>query len=215
MRNSCVRSIASMSWMRSAALDPSRVSKSASAPSLAPPPSPPSRRRCSMIGLIMPRQDGAVRDAARGRPRVLLELNPDAARVVGVKITPHRIVHVVTDFQGDVLAELTQPVRVDRQPAEVIADLVEDGVRRCVADAGLALEQIESLCVALPGVVEYATGLVRRSPDPARRRRPLRKCPVRAIGPLDPHRERRQRHHDRRALVPPLPRPRRFRGGDG
>ena len=90
--------------------------------------------------LIMPRQEGAVRDAARGRPRVLLELNPDAARVVGVKITPHRIVHVVTDFQGDVLAELTQPVRVDRQPAEVIADLVEDGVRRCVADAGLALD---------------------------------------------------------------------------
>ena len=115
-------------------------------------------------GLIMTRQMGAVRDAARGRPRVLLELNPDAARVVGVKIAPHRIVHVVTDFQGDVLAELTQPVRVDRQSAEVIADLVEDGVRRCVADAGLALDQVESLCVALPGVVEYATGLVRQSP---------------------------------------------------
>ncbi len=114
--------------------------------------------------LIVSRQMGAVRDAARGRPRVLLELNPDAARVVGVKITPTRIVHVVTDFQGDVLAELTQPVRVDRQPAEVIADLVEDGVRRCVADAGLTLDRVESFCVALPGVVEHATGIVRHSP---------------------------------------------------
>lgn len=114
--------------------------------------------------LIVPRQMGAVTDAARGRPRVLLELNPDAARVVGVKIAPTRIVHVVTDFQGDVLAELTQPVRVDRQPAEVIADLVEDGVRRCVADAGLTLDRVESLCVALPGVVEHATGVVRHSP---------------------------------------------------
>lgn len=115
-------------------------------------------------GLIVPRQMGAVTDAARGRPRVLLELNPDAARVVGVKIAPTRIVHVVTDFQGDVLAELIQPVRVDRQPAEVIADLVEDGVRRCVADAGLTLDRVESLCVALPGVVEHATGIVRHSP---------------------------------------------------
>jgi predicted NBD/HSP70 family sugar kinase len=114
--------------------------------------------------LIVPRPMGAVRDAARGRPRVLLELNPDAARVVGVKIAPTRIVQVVTDFQGDVLAELTQPVRVDRQPAEVIADLVEDGVRRCVADAGLTLGGVESLCVALPGVVEHATGVVRHSP---------------------------------------------------
>jgi predicted NBD/HSP70 family sugar kinase len=114
--------------------------------------------------LIVPRQVGAVRDAARGRPRVLLELNADAARVVGVKITPNRIIHAVTDFRGDVLAELTQPVRVDRQTADVIADLVEDGVRRCVADAGLTLDAVESLCVALPGVVEHATGLVRQSP---------------------------------------------------
>jgi predicted NBD/HSP70 family sugar kinase len=114
--------------------------------------------------LIIPRQVGAVRDAGRGRPRVMLELNRDAARVVGVKIAPDRIVHVVTDFQGDVLAELTQPVRVDRQPAAFIADLVEDGVRRCVADAGLRLDAIGSLCVGLPGVVEHATGLVRYSP---------------------------------------------------
>jgi predicted NBD/HSP70 family sugar kinase len=114
--------------------------------------------------LIVTRQMGTVRDAGRGRPRVLLELNPDAARVVGVKIAPTRIVHVVTNFQGDVLANLTQPVRVDRQPAEVIADLVEDGVRRCVADAGLTLDRVESLCVALPGVVEHATGIVRHSP---------------------------------------------------
>ena len=115
-------------------------------------------------GLIVTRQMGTVRDAGRGRPRVLLVLNPDAARVVGVKIAPTRIVHVVTNFQGDVLAGLTQPVRVDRQPAEVIADLVEDGVRRCVADAGLTLDRVESLCVALPGVVEHATGIVRHSP---------------------------------------------------
>lgn len=115
-------------------------------------------------GLIVTRQLGTVRDAGRGRPRVLLQLNPDAARVVGVKIAPSRIVHVVTNFQGDVLAALTQPVRVDRQPAAVIADLVEDGVRRCVADAGLTLDRVESLCVALPGVVEHATGIVRHSP---------------------------------------------------
>lgn len=81
-----------------------------------------------------------------------------------MKIAPTRIVRVVTDFQGDVLAELTQPVRADRQPAEVIADLVEDGVRRCVADTGLTLDRVESLCVALPGVVEHATGVVRHSP---------------------------------------------------
>jgi len=38
-------------------------------------------------GLILPRHEGDIRnEAVRGRPRVMLELNPDAARVVGAKI---------------------------------------------------------------------------------------------------------------------------------
>jgi predicted NBD/HSP70 family sugar kinase len=115
-------------------------------------------------GLIATRAVGDMRGMQRGRPRVMLELNADAARVVGVKIGAQRIVYAVTNFQGDVLAELAMPVRVARQPIDVIADLVEDGVRRCVADAGLALGAIKSACVALPGVVEHATGIVRYSP---------------------------------------------------
>jgi predicted NBD/HSP70 family sugar kinase len=116
-------------------------------------------------GLISPRHEGDLRNAAtRGRPRVALELAPDAARVVGAKIMPHCLVFVLTDFRGDVLSTLSLPVRVHRQPLSVIADLVEDGVRRCVVDAGLSLNEVDSICVAVPGVVEHRTGRVRSSP---------------------------------------------------
>lgn len=115
-------------------------------------------------GLITTRSIGDIRSAQRGRPRVMLELNRDAARVVGVKLGPCRIVSVVTNFQGDILASLAMPVRVNRQPAAVIADLVEDGIRRCIADAGLTMAAIHSTCVALPGVVEHGSGMVRHSP---------------------------------------------------
>lgn len=115
-------------------------------------------------GLIVPHAVGAVRDAARGRPRVLLELNPHAAFVVGVKLAPDQITVATTDFRADVLTSLALPIRVDRQPVSVIADLVEDGVRRCVADAGLAVEAISGVCVGLPGIVERGTGLCRQSP---------------------------------------------------
>lgn len=116
-------------------------------------------------GLILPRHEGDIRnEAARGRPRVMLELNPDAARVVGAKIAASRLVFVVTDFRGDVLSKLTLPIRIDRQPIAVTADLVEDGVRRCVVDAGLSLEDVDTVCLGLPGVVEHRTGYVRSSP---------------------------------------------------
>ncbi|MGO7704600.1 ROK family transcriptional regulator, partial [Rhizobium ruizarguesonis] len=84
------------------------------------------------------------------RPRVMLELNPDAALVVGAKIAANRMVFVVTNFRGDVLSNLALPIRIDRQPIGVIADLVEDVVRRCVVDAGLSLEDVDSVCLGFP-----------------------------------------------------------------
>ncbi len=114
-------------------------------------------------GLIKPRPIGAVRDAGRGRPRVMLELNPDAAFVVGVKLAPDQITVAATNFRADVLRIFSLPIRVDRQSVAVIADLVEDGVRRCLADAGLAIEAISGICVGLPGIVETASGRCRQS----------------------------------------------------
>ena len=114
--------------------------------------------------LIIPLQLGAVRDAVRGRPRVMLKLNPDAAHVVGVKLAADQIMVAVTNFCADVLRSLALPIRIDRQTASVIGDLVEDGVRRCVGDAGLDIGQISGVCVGLPGVVERAAGVCRQSP---------------------------------------------------
>ena len=114
-------------------------------------------------GLVVARPIGDVRDAARGRPRVMLELNPDAAYVVGVKLAPDQITIAATNFRADVLASLAMPIRVSRQSAAVIADLVEDGVRRCVADADLALAGVAGLCVGLPGIVERGSGVCRQS----------------------------------------------------
>ena len=115
--------------------------------------------------LIIPLQLGALRDAGRGRPRVMLKLNPGAAHVVGVKLAHDQITVAVTNFCADILRSLALPVRIDRQTASVIADLVEDGVRRCVGDAGLDIAQISGVCVGLPGVVERAAGVCRQSPS--------------------------------------------------
>jgi predicted NBD/HSP70 family sugar kinase len=114
--------------------------------------------------LIIPLHVGAVRDAARGRPRVMLRLNPDAAHVVGVKLASDQITVAVTNFCADILHSLALPIRIDRQTASVIADLVEDGVRRCVSDSGLEMSAISGVCVGLPGVVERAAGVCRQSP---------------------------------------------------
>lgn len=116
--------------------------------------------------LITPHHEGDLRSSGtgRGRPRVKLTLNAGAARVVGAKIATNGLAFVVSDFEGQPLAELKLPLRADRLALAVLADLVEDGVRRCVHDAGLTLGEINSVALALPGVIEHGSGRVRSSP---------------------------------------------------
>jgi hypothetical protein len=115
-------------------------------------------------GLIVPRHLGPAPDQLRGRPRVMLELNPGAASVCGAKLAPNQITVAVTNFQADILNSVSVPIRVDRQPANVILDLVEDAVRRCIEDAHLSIGDISGLCVGIPGVIERSSGICRYSP---------------------------------------------------
>lgn len=114
--------------------------------------------------LISARPFEVLAEAGRGRPRVMLVLNPGAAHVAGVKLAARSISVAVTDFVAEPLATLAMPVRCERQSLAVIADIVEDGVRHCVANAGLTLERISGICVGVPGIVDWRQGVCWRSP---------------------------------------------------
>ena len=90
--------------------------------------------------------NGANGDSSsRGRPRVMLELNRRAARVCGVRLSTDRISTALTDFRADLIGSVNLPIRPARQTVEVVADIIEDGVRQCVADAGLGLEELNGI----------------------------------------------------------------------
>lgn len=114
--------------------------------------------------LIGTRHVAGPGSSGRGRPRVMLMLNPAAAHVAGVKLSAHQINVAVTNFRADVLATVNLPIRTARQPMAVIADIVEDGVRQCVSDAGLRMDALSGLGIGLPGFVDSRTGLSHWSP---------------------------------------------------
>ncbi len=95
----------------------------------------------------------------RGRKRILLTLNPDAAYVVGTKISDLQISFVVTNMMADILSSLIIPVRTSERPVEFIADLIEEGIRHCVNDARLNLEMISGIGIGVPGFVDSASGI--------------------------------------------------------
>jgi hypothetical protein len=125
-------------------------------------------------------------EGLRGRPRVMLELRATAAHVVGVKLTSNAVSIAVTNFAAYPLATLSMPVRCERQPMAVIVDIVEDGIRHSVADAGLAMTDIHGVCIGLPGVVDTEAGVCWRSPifgpEPVPMRTAVRKSATVAAG---------------------------------
>ncbi len=96
--------------------------------------------------------------AERGRRRVLLAMNPDAAYVVGVKLSASRISCAVTDMQAEVRSSVNLPVRIAKRPVAFLADLIEEAVRHCVQSAKLDLHGISGIGIGVPGFVDSLTG---------------------------------------------------------
>jgi len=107
---------------------------------------------------------GSGTEAVRGRPRIGLSLNPEAAHVVGLKISMHQIAICIADFACNLVSSTVLPLRVKRQAPEVVADLIQDAIVRVVADAGLRLEQIDGVGVGVPGFIDGNTGICHWSP---------------------------------------------------
>lgn len=96
---------------------------------------------------------------SRGRRRVLLALNPEAAHVVGVKVSAFQVSFAVTNMQADVLSSLIVPVRTGEKPVRFVADLIEEGIRHCVHEARLSLEKISGIGIGVPGFVDTRRGI--------------------------------------------------------
>ncbi len=95
----------------------------------------------------------------RGRKRVMLALNPDAAYVVGIKVSAYMISCAVTDMAGTVRSAIDLPVSTSNKPVEWVADLIEQGVAHCVKTAGLTMDRISGIGTGIPGLIDRELGI--------------------------------------------------------
>jgi len=113
-------------------------------------------------GLI--REEDRTSAPHRGRRRVMLSLNPNAAYTAGIKVAAFRLSFAVVDFVGNLKSSLALPLRVADFPDEALAEITEKGVRQCVERAGLRIEDMSGCGLAMPGFVDSATGSCLWSP---------------------------------------------------
>ncbi|CAN7573405.1 ROK family transcriptional regulator [Devosia sp. LjRoot16] len=109
-------------------------------------------------GLIEAIHTTPTNETLRGRPRVLLGLVRDAAFVIGVRISQALTTATLIDFRGETVASVQLPVRLARQPAEVIVDLIEDAMEECIGKSGVDRSRIKGIGIGIPGIVDPRSG---------------------------------------------------------
>ena len=113
-------------------------------------------------GLVM---EGNIDRGGLGRPGRTVELDPTWVRFVGIEVQVDYIAGMVVDLRGGVLCRR----RITRSMSELgparALGVVADIARSLVDEAGCAVEQVQSLNIALPGLVDADAGMLSFAPN--------------------------------------------------
>lgn len=101
---------------------------------------------------------------ARGKPRTLLEVNPDGQFALGVHVDPANLNFVLVDLAGHVRADRRIPTPSSHTPAEIV-NLIKITCEALVAEAGIDVTRLLGLGVAAPGPIDMKAGVLLDPPQ--------------------------------------------------
>lgn len=110
---------------------------------------------------------------ARGRPRTLLKLNPEAVYTVGVRLSVNNIDLALVNFAGEVVRDKRSHFDSTKADADSFPKVLVEAIRQFLREAGIGPDRVREIGVAAQGVVETETGLVAWSPAFAGRKIPI------------------------------------------
>lgn len=110
-------------------------------------------------GLIFEKQEGTSRG---GRRPILLALEPNGAKVVGIKLAEEHATLALTDLNAAIVHHINIPL-AERDPENVSLQLVR-GIDQLLDGAGVLRKHLLGVGVGVSGVVDSKTGVCLTSP---------------------------------------------------
>ncbi len=106
----------------------------------------------------------AAASPGRGRPRVLISLNPDARYVAGAKLNDSSLTTAILNFKGEIVAEAAAPFSEAMIDGAILRAKVDEALDTALSSAGLSEDRIDAYGLGVPGFVETESGLCHWSP---------------------------------------------------
>ncbi len=94
-------------------------------------------------------------DSDGGRPRALLQMDPDYGRVIGVDVGETRIRVEMFDMTMAMRASADYHLDAQQQGIDVVVDRVNAGLAKVLADSACAPSAVLGAGIGVPGVVEH------------------------------------------------------------
>lgn len=107
--------------------------------------------------LVRPLGEG---ESSGGRPPDMLAFNAEFGCLIGVQLTAHHLVFLMTDLMGKQLDTATVPLMDQKTTPEAICQLIGARVRALLRKHKIAREQLLALVAAMPAIVNVDEGVV-------------------------------------------------------
>ncbi|GEN26682.1 transcriptional regulator [Halovibrio variabilis] len=124
-------------------------------------------------GLITQQPPKTGRPNGRGRPKTLIQLNPQAACVVCIKLSINEIQLVVGDFAGRVRHSEHHAVSTLALSADDFAMMLEAKISAVCTQQLDGFQRLAAICLAVQGVVSSQSGTIVWSPALSFRNAPI------------------------------------------
>ncbi|MBN9018856.1 MAG: ROK family protein [Rhizobiales bacterium] len=106
----------------------------------------------------------AERPTGRGRPRVALALNADAAFVLGVKVSLNSVTLILCDYGGHLRDRTRLAIPTTGPEAKEFVPRLAEAIRGYLDERGVPHRKLPEIPIAVPGVVDETTGRLIWSP---------------------------------------------------
>jgi len=101
--------------------------------------------------------ESALAPSSGGRPPVLLQLDPKAGYVVGIKLRGDGLTNVVCNLDTDIVASRNSYVPLVGDPQAAI-DAIEAETRQVLADAAIPASKVLGVGIGLSGLIDSTSG---------------------------------------------------------
>ncbi|WP_157683508.1 ROK family transcriptional regulator [Microlunatus soli] len=108
--------------------------------------------------------EGRRAPIARGKPRTMLNLNPDGQYAIGVHLDPAVITYVILNLVGETLAHVRQITPGDPDPTKLTAGAAAQ-IEKLIKKAEISRSKIVGVGIAAPGPIDIDRGVVIDPPN--------------------------------------------------